>query len=95
MDLIDDLYEEVVHERQLPTKAQQKALKNYIKDIIRNAGGKYDFAEACKLCLENFSGVFTWGEVEGLLQDLQKEYDDKRAARLAINRDGYSDGYGI
>lgn len=95
MDLIDDDYEEKVEERKLPTEEQKTALKDYAISLVKGAGGKLDFAKACKLCHEQFPGVFTWGELESLLLAIQSNWDEKRnikimakqAALLAANEE--------
>ena len=81
MDLIDDDYEEATEARKEPTNKQKNDLKAYVKTLVRNAGGKFDFAEACKLCHQEFPGVFTWGELEGLLKDVQNDWSEKRAVK--------------
>lgn len=81
MHLIDDDYEEATEVRKEPTNKQKNDLKAYVKTLVRTAGGKFDFAEACKLCHEEFPGVFTWGELEGLLKDVQNDWSEKRAVK--------------
>jgi hypothetical protein len=71
----------VVEARKEPTNKQKNDLKAYVKTLVRAAGGKFDFAEACKLCHEEFPGVFTWGELEGLLKDVQNDWSEKRAVK--------------
>lgn len=88
--LIDDEFEETTEERQSPTEEQFNNLKDFIKTTVRSAGGKVDYCEICKLCHEQFPGVFTWGEVEKACADVQSEWDVKRtitmAAKMEVER---------
>ena len=82
--LIDDEFEETTEERRAPTEEQTEELKVFIRSTVKSFGGKVDLSDVCKLCHEQFPGVFTWGEVEKACSDVQSEYDVKRPATMAV-----------
>ena len=80
--LIDDEFEEATEERTSPTEEQVLELKNYIKSVVRDAGGKLDYCVVGTLCHQQFEGVFTWGELEKTFAEIQSEWDVKRPITL-------------
>ena len=78
MDLISDDFIPVIQERTMPTEAIFNDLKDYIKSVVRDAGGKLDYCIVGTLCHQQFQGVFTWGELEQTFAAIQSEWDAKR-----------------
>lgn len=80
--LIDDEFKETAEERISPTTEQYNDLKDYIKSVVRSAGGKLDYCIIGTLCHQQFPSVFTWGELEQTFAVIQSEWDVKRPITL-------------
>jgi hypothetical protein len=86
--LLDDDYDVAQVEKQGPTKQQLNALKQFIKQFVKDKGHKAEMSNVCKACHAQFPCTFTWGELETVCKELSDEWASKRAAKEAAKASG-------
>jgi hypothetical protein len=88
MDLCPDDVDETVVERAKPKTADRKALKDALKLLVKDKGGKsrrVASSDAWEECQRACPGVFTVPEFEEVCAELQADWDGKRAAKMAAD----------